>query len=382
MPNDTQMAPAKSSDAEAAPLDVLTKAVGPATAPDEDAGTDTQSQPSDQTQSSSVTPDDEKSPKPSDEKDLLSVVRDAVEGNKDPETPADKKADTEGEGEDAPSASGKSDAQKKADAPAGDAEDEITPEELAEYKPKVRKRIEGLLSERRELREQAATLREPAEQYQKITGYMETYGLTAEDVATAFSLTAMFKHEPERAREELMKRVEMLDGVIGNKLSDDLKKKVDDGFLDEETAREISRSRAAAQREREKREFVEQRTEQEQQRQVAAATQTAVQTAVREWQQSKMQADPEFAQKAELLETQVKAMVAQYGQPKTREQALQMADIAYERVNAMVSKFKPSAPVQQPQAKRVVQSRHVSGNPRPAPSNPLEVVKAAIQTAK
>ena len=378
MPNENQMASANSSVADAAPLDVLTKAIGPATVSDEDNGTVPDTQNSDPAQSSSASTDVETSPKQSEEKDLLSVVRDAVEAKKDPVNPADKKADTDGKGEDAPSASGKSEAQKKSDAE--DTEEDITPEELAEYKPKVRKRIEGLLSERRDLREQVQGLSGPAEQYSKITGYMETYGLSPEDVATAFTLTALFKNDPARAREELMKRVEALDEVIGNKLPDDLKKKVEDGFLDEDTAREVSRARAAAAQERRKREYVEQKTELDNQQQAALAIQSTVKQAVTGWQQSKMQTDPEFSQKAELLDKYVRAMVAQQGQPKTAEQALQMAEHAYAQVNAVVGKFRPAAPP--PQPKRVVQSRHVSGQPRPTPSSPLDVVRQAVDGVK
>ena len=367
---------AKSSIAETAPLDVLTKAIGPATLSDEGDAADTGADTSDQTQSSSVT-DAEKSTDNPEEKDLLSVVRDAVEGKKEDAKPSKDKAETD---EDASSASGKGDKQEKQEKSSDEEEAaDPTAEELAGYKPKTRKQIEKLLTQRREALERVTELEAPAQQYQQITSYMEEYGLTANDVAQAFTITALFKNDPARAREELMKRIDMLDQQIGNKLSDDLKKKVEDGSLDEEAALELSRSRANAERERQLREATEKKVETETAQRQEAEVRTKVQTAVTQWQQSKIQSDPDFSQKAEMLDAYVRGMVAKQGQPKTAEQALKMADEAYAAVNKQIERFRP-APAAQP--KRVVQSRHVSGNPRPQPATPLDVVKLAVEGAK
>lgn len=371
---------AKSSNAEATPLDVVNEAIGPSSdeanaEQTQETGDATAAESHDPAQSSSAK-DGEKPAKQPEEKDLLSVVRDAVEAKdkptKDGEAEAKDPEEKDAKTGDASSASGKSESQEK---PADGEEADPTPEELAAYKPKTRKQIEKLLTQRSELRGQLEDLTPQAEQYGKITSYMDEYGLTANDVAQAFAITAMFKHDPAKCREELVKRIELLDEQIGNKLSDDLKKKVDDGSLDEEAALELSRARAEAKRERELRTAtVEHVTTEAQQRQAEAAKNN-VKTAVTAWQKAKIEKDPDFPQKAVLLDKYVRAMVAEKGQPKTPKDALEMAEAAYEQVNKDIVVFRPA---QQPAPKRVVQSRHVQGTPRPTPSNPLDVVKMAL----
>lgn len=257
--------------------------------------------------------------------DLLSVVRSAVE----PEDGPAKSSDAEGETE-------KPEAKAEADADQADADSEADDANLPFHN---HPRWKQVVHERNELRPDA-------ERYRNITGFMEQSGLTGEEVADGFDVMAQLKSgDPAQltaALEWLEPRVNFLKEQLGQTLPDDLREKVESGLIDEDTANEAARDRAAAKLHTERakaRETTDTEAEASRQRQVSAQ---AMLTAVEDWEGRTRKADPDYASKAELIEVTCQAIVRRTGQaPKTPEDAVKLAEQAKAEVDA---KFKAALP--------------------------------------
>lgn len=300
--------------------------------------------------------------------DPLEAVRSAVENERSKQEDR-QNAQKEDEADEAKDASSASDGKSETPEAQAEGEDEISEEELQSYKGKTKKRIETLLEQRAEARKQVEELQPLAEQHRNIQDFMSQNSLSHEEAATGFAIMALMKNDPERARKELQVYIDRLDVAVGAKLPDDLSKKVEDGFLDEETALELSSTRARAEREKAMREAAEQRHTEE-----AAASQAhTIANSIDDWEREKMKSDPDYSIKKPMIDKFVRAEIAQSGQPASMEAAIQLVDKVYQEVNGIASNMTPKS-----QPKRVVQSRPVSGNPSPAPSTPLDVVKQAL----
>ena len=68
---------------------------------------------------------------------------------------------------------------------------------------------------------------------------------------------------------------------------------------------------------------------------------TAAATAVNAWETQTRKTDPDFAEKAEMVETTVRAEVAMKGPPKSPEEAVAIVQAAYEKVTKTFQRLKP-----------------------------------------
>jgi hypothetical protein len=190
------------------------------------------------------------------------------------------------------------------------------------------------------------TLRGPAEQYGKITSFMEEHGLAPAEVAEGYEVMALLKSgDPAnlaKAREYFSTRLEALDGMLGNVLPEDLQERVDSGQIDDEGAQELARARATEKL----------REGQSAARTAADATAQAARdaealgaamvTSVNDWETRTKASDPDYARKAELVQTTCRAIVQQTGKPPaTAEEAVALVTDAYKRVNAQVASLLP-----------------------------------------
>lgn len=311
------------------------------------------------------------------------------EGSKDSE---EDDSDSDGSEEDASSASdekGKKDKSSKDTEEAKD-DDEFTEEDLAKEKPQTQRRIRNLLGRLEDTHSQVENLKPAAEGYQQIESYMSDHGITPEEASEAFTIMALVKTDPAQALERMQGHVKNIASYVGDEMPDDIRQKVEDGILDEETGKELSKARAEARRERQKSEGIQQQYQQQQQQQQTAQTQQAVAQALDNWQASKSQEDPNYQQKHELVSTQLRALVAQYGTPRNAEEAGLYAEKAYDFANQQFQRLagaNPQQPVQDPQTpkyqpkreKRSIQSRASSGpSPKPKPETTLDVIKQTV----
>ena len=159
------------------------------------------------------------------EEDLLSVVQSAME-SEEPEE-AESQSEEEIEGED------------DGDAEPLEASNDVENDNVSEKAPVPYKRFQEVIAEKNEFKE-------GAEQFTKITNYLRENNINAEEASTGLQIMALMKNDPARALEALTPFVNTLRQMTGYVLPDDIRTKVDDGYMDEDTGRELSRARAEA----------------------------------------------------------------------------------------------------------------------------------------
>jgi len=138
--------------------------------------------------------------------------------------------------------------------------------------------------------------------------------------------------DPAQALEKILPVVESLKAIAGKGIAPDLLKKVTDGLIDEDSAKEITRLRAQTQH----RELSQQQLQQTQQRAVLQQMEQSVTT----WFASKKTADPAFETKVNLINGQF-ATLCQQTPPTSTAAVTTLLEKAYTTVNDTLTKFLP-----------------------------------------
>lgn len=309
--------------------------------------------------------------------DPLSVVKKAV--GKDQE---DSDATDEGQGKQADKSSKSENDSQKA---GGEQEElgEVTDEELKSYKPKTRKRIEGLLDDRQRLTERVTTLEPAAEQMETLQTFMQERQLTPQNVSELLVVGGLAMSTDPKDLRSALTRIEQfatqIKSQLGDVLPEDLQKKVEDGLLDAETAKEVALSRVETQHAKNKAEKADTTVKtvaddaQTERNELAAEV---VKTTISDWQRQKFSSDPDYPRKAELLQKEIRLrVIAEGGQVLDKTKALKIAEEAYTEVNRL---FKSLTPSNNLPAKRVVQSRSNPGNMASTPNSALDAARAGL----
>lgn len=227
--------------------------------------------------------------------------------------------------------------------------------------------------------EERNALQAPAENYRKITDYMEATGLQATEVAEGFEIMGLLKSgDPAnlaKARDWFADRLQALNESLGDVLPADLQAKVEAGLVEEETARELSRTRAAALRLETQNTT---RTAQDEEARAASEATTqavAMSTAVQGWEDGIKAKDPDYSdKKASLVENQCRAIIQKVGRsPANPEEALSLVQRAYSEVNESLKAFVPKP-------KPVIPAPNgLSARAAVAPKTLREAIAAAVQ---
>lgn len=194
-------------------------------------------------------------------------------------------------------------------------------------------RWQKVLGERNDLRRQVAELEPGARIHREMLNYMDRHGLVPDEVQKGFAIMAALKTDPAAAWELMKPYVDAVQAHMGQTLPDDLRQRVDDGLVDEDTARELARARNnLALRERAA------ARQHEQQRTVAAAAQIeGTVNAVNEWA-VRQQSDPDYASIAPLLEGEILRLQREWSaagkQFNTPEGAVTLSQAAYDGLRA------------------------------------------------
>lgn len=292
--------------------------------------------------------------------DLLDAVKEALGGGEssDPEKSQDQK-DTEeaAEGAEAEQAEGAEDGELG----------ELTDDELKRYKPKTRRRIEQLLGRIEEYR--------PAyEQMQHLNRFMAEARLTPQDVNNGFAVMRLVKNDPVKALEVLEPMVVQLRKMTGFEMPDDLKKRVEGGYISEQEALELSRLRAGAVLSEEARRRQAAEEEARRASEAVRARAAEVGRAVSDWERRWSKSDPDYSLKKQrvLEKVQLAAMQrVQQGRPlQSAEEALALAEKCREEVEQEIAQFRP-----RPRASNPVTGSSAT-QAAPAPDSYLDAVIA------
>lgn len=188
-------------------------------------------------------------------------------------------------------------------------------------------------------------LKDPAERWGHITGFMQEHGLSSEEVAEGYEVMALLKSgDPAKlaqAREWFAERLDGLDQTLGNVLPDDLVARIEAGTLDEEGATELAQARAAAKL-RETRAATEATaTAAEREAADATALTNSMVSAVEAWETRTKANDPDFSKKAQPMMDRCNRIVAQEGAPRTAAAAEALAKRAYEEITSELKAMLP-----------------------------------------
>lgn len=211
----------------------------------------------------------------------------------------------------------------------------------------------------------------PAEQYAKIENFMRQKNLAPDEIVQGYQVMALIKNEPVRALEVLQGYVDKLSQTTGAALPDDIAQKLRVGQIDEQTARELSRERAAGRLSREQLEVRDRREQQDRQKQLQESAQNAVAT----WESRVKARDPDYAAKEALVQDRILAIVQSTGvMPRSEQEAVALAKKAYEDVNQKIASFAPS----RQSTSTSPQSSTSSNSPAPQPRSLAEAIEQAV----
>ena len=215
-------------------------------------------------------------------------------------------------------------------------------------------RFRKLVAEKNELKETAERLQNDSEQYAKITDFIDKNNLTAKDSVEGFKIMAAIRNNPELAYKMLGHHLGNVSRVTGRSLPKDIKAKLDDGFLDEDAAKELSQTRAKLAREQNLRKADHARGIKQQSINQSEMLSSALQT----WGETTLAKDVDFSLKQPEFNDRVVALVNERGQPQTQAEVLSLVEDAYETVN---ERFKARLP--QPSAMKTTTGGKLSGTP-------------------
>ena len=200
-----------------------------------------------------------------------------------------------------------------------------------------------------------------AERAKKLDQYLTETGITNTQFEDMLKIGALMNTDPAKALEALRPYVEALESYQGLRLPDDLKKKLDDGVIDEETAKELAQARA--------RKDVDSRTSQQR---AELQLSNSIGEALVSWETAKRKADPDFDKKYDLLLDRFNRLTQVSKEKRSPQNSIALAEQAYKEVNEKLGVFIPK-----PAAKKVLTSTGASVQTKTEPETFEEAVAAA-----
>ncbi len=226
--------------------------------------------------------------------------------------------------------------QETDDGSSEDDDDEQAPQEAA---PVVRKKINKLLKQRRELRNEVAALRPAAEIGSELEQFAITNKLSGEDITGTLRIAAMLRAGDYASfYKTIAPFVRQAQEYLGVVLPKDLSERVRAGHMTETAAKEFARQRFDNQRTQ----FELKETTQETQVSQVRAVQADVQRAVSNFELRLSASDPDYKAKAPSVRRAAQAMLFERGGTiATVEDALAITKAAYDEVNRQMRSFTP-----------------------------------------
>jgi hypothetical protein len=241
-------------------------------------------------------------------------------------------------------------------------------------------RFRKLIAEKNELKKLSEQYQGDSVQYGKIADFIAENNLTAEDAAEGFRLMAQLRNDPEEAYNLLQGHLNSIGELTGKTLPEDIQGRLDDGFLDEDGAKELSQARANLQREqtlREKSQKQSQVADKQTRQNKAQAQRQHLTKVVQDWEATTKNSDPDFSLKQDEINDRVAALVNERGRPVTSQEVLSIANDAYVTVN---QRYKSRIPSRQPI--RTSTGGKLGGTPKAEPATLREAIVNAMSTGE
>lgn len=290
------------------------------------------------------------------EADLLSVIKDAAQPDEEPESRSESE---EVERDEVAAESTESDA----DVEFADQEEDYS--NLPFHK---HPRFKELVQQRNEAKESA-------EKFNVMQNYLTTNNLSGDEAVIGLDIMAKMKSDPMAALTALKPYVQQLSQAAGLVMPQDIQTRVDDGYLDEEAGRELSRTRAEAARQKQQNEMMLQQQQlQGQQEQTNYLASLAM-----DWEENARANDPDYDLKEDLIDARVQALRRELGSngqiytAQTPEALRELAETAYNQVNERYN-----ATFGNRTSMKTASGGKLGGSPAPEPQSLQEAIAAAM----
>jgi hypothetical protein len=218
---------------------------------------------------------------------------------------------------------------------------EITDEELRKYGPRTQKRIQQLLTERGQARDQLEQIRPKAESFERIDNFVKQNRLTPQDVDVILEIGALMRNDPFAAVKRLEPIMHQLWQITGQVLPPDLQERVRLGYLAEQDAQELVRARNQASllqgQTREQAEKTERDTRERQVFELVSVTRKAA----NEWDAARRTSDPDWSLKHTRVAEKLKLSIMEEGYPGSAQAAVERLDKILTTVNQEFTALRP-----------------------------------------
>jgi hypothetical protein len=248
--------------------------------------------------------------------------------------------------------------------------------DLKKLRPETRRRFEQLLAQRNEARQALQSYEPELAQHRQLQGYLQEHQLAPDDVNILLGVGASLRRgDYQSFLQGVTPYVMAAQEALGLRISTDLQSQVDDGLIDENAARELTRTRhRAAQAEARLQDFNQVATTQQQAQQIEG-----IRSAVDTWEQGIQRRDPDYAQMSGAVRRYAQGLLQERGTPRTAQEAVALTQAAYDEVRAT---FGARQPAPRP-TRSTPSSIHVAtGTPNAEPRNLKEAVVMALSNMR
>jgi hypothetical protein len=214
-----------------------------------------------------------------------------------------------------------------------------TEADLKKLRPETRRRFEQLLSQRNELRQQWEAVVPELEQHRQLQGYLQQNQLAPEDVNQLLGVGAALRRgDYQGFLDGVTPYVLAAQEVLGLRISPDLAQQVNEGLIDDATARELTKMRHRAAQAEARLQDANQVATQTQQTQQVDQIRAAVDT----WEAGIQRQDPDYVQMSGAVRRFAQGLLQERGIPRTPQEAVALSQAAYDEVRAMLRRAQPA----------------------------------------
>ena len=231
-------------------------------------------------------------------------------------------------------------------------------------------RFREILEDRKQLKAKWDQVAPAIDRLQEINQAARLAGLEPDDLADFYAAPLLAKQDPTKAREAIARLAGKL-GLSEQPLPPDLQRKVDDGYLDEASAREV----IAARREAEDAKREARLKDEDRQREAQQQLVRSMGDAVNRYQQSLIENDPDYSPAVhKLVRKELERLMFTQGRPESVDGALSMAKSAYETVKSDLAPLRSV-----PKPKSTPSGRRINAPAVSAPKSMEEAIARALQ---
>ena len=278
----------------------------------------------------------------SDREGLLAAVKKVVETRSEETALPSDDAETEPEDQssgDQAAATGRDQPQPDTQATRQTPPEDPTEAELKKLRPQTRQRIEQLIAQRNEARQTVESLQPELTQHRQMQGFLQQAQLAPEDVNQLLGVGAVLRRgDYQGFLNGVMPYVLAAQEALGIRVSPDLQQQVDQGLIDEASARELTRTRHRAQLAESELRNVNQAANVTQQNRHTETIRNAVDT----WEQGIQRQDPDYARIAGAVRRYAQGLLQERGLPRSQEDAVALVKTAYDEVKATFVQVRPA----------------------------------------